>query len=616
MIPITPRRRRGQRPAIAIAALLAFLLLPAAAPSQEPPEQTGQVSGEAPDQAVSEASDQAPDPEAAAPPAQGATAPPVEGAAAPPVEAETFFDTVQVTVVNLEVYVTDRKGNRVHGLTRDDFEVFEDRRPVTVTNFFAVEGGRVVSEEPTPPEAEEKTPPLPGRPGAAEPLPEDQQLHLIVYVDNFNIRPFNRKRVFQSLRSFLARELHRGDRVMLVSYDRSLHVRQPFTHDPELIAAQLDELERISAHGIHADSERRDVLEAIEEAEDPSEVMGRLRSHAESVANDLAFTLDALKEFTGSLAGLPGRKAILYLSDGLPMTPAEDLYQAVQQKFSQASVFSDAQSFHQGRRFQELAAQANANRVTFYTIDAAGLRVYSSASAESRTPGFGVLVDSARISNLQSTLQLLAEETGGLAILNTNDPSRGLARVAEDFDTYYSLGYTPAHAGDGRYHRVEVRVEGKGLTARHREGYRDKSPSARMADSTLAALIFGFEQNPMQVDLEIGLGLAREDGLYLVPIQVKIPLDALVLVPQGEHHEGRIRLFVSALDREGGMAPVQETPVPIEIRSDKMGAARGQVYVYQTQLLMRGGDHQVAVGIRDDLGSSTSFVRETVRVGA
>jgi hypothetical protein len=120
----------------------------------------------------------------------------------------------------------------------------------------------------------------------------------------------------------------------------------------------------------------------------------------------------------------------------------------------------------------------------------------------------------------------------------------------------------------------------------------------------------------MQVDLEIGLGLAREDGLYLVPIQVKIPLDALVLVPQGEHHEGRIRLFVSALDREGGMAPVQETPVPIEIPSDKMGAARGQVYVYQTQLLMRGGDHQVAVGIRDDLGSSTSFVRETVRVGA
>ena len=64
-----------------------------------------------------------------------------------------FIDSVDVNVVNVDVYVTDKKGTRITGLTKDDFEIFEDKRPVAITNFYAVEAGK-----PTTPLEEEAAP--------------------------------------------------------------------------------------------------------------------------------------------------------------------------------------------------------------------------------------------------------------------------------------------------------------------------------------------------------------------------------------------------------------------------------------------------------------------------
>ena len=148
----------------------------------------------------------------------------------PAIGAGDFFESIDVSVVNVDVYVTDKKGNRVNGLTRDDFEIIEDKKPMAITNFYAVTEGRpVMSEEELAAPAE----PVPGAvPGMPPPVPEDQRLHLVVYIDNFNIHPFSRNKVFGSLREFLRSDLTPGDRVMLMTYDREPHVRRPFTSDP------------------------------------------------------------------------------------------------------------------------------------------------------------------------------------------------------------------------------------------------------------------------------------------------------------------------------------------------------------------------------------------------
>lgn len=528
-----------------------------------------------------------------------------------------FFLSVDVNVVNVDVYVTDKQGNRVRGLTAADFEVFEDRKPVKITNFYSVDSGSSAAPAPATSAAAPEPPPgmAPAVQTPAVQAPDDQQLHLIVYIDNFNLRPFNRNRVMRELRLFLNQNVRKGDQVMLVTYDRELHVRRGFTGDPAVIASALVELERISAQGTHFDSERRDILREIDDAEALEEVAGRVRTYAESLSNDLSFTLSALKDFTGSLAGLPGRKAILYVSDGLPMRAGEDVFYKLQEKFERASLL-DAQSYDASRRFLELANQANANRVTFYTLEATGLRVSSASSAEESRPGASALIDSVFTSNVQSPLLMLAEKTGGRAIINSNSVMPGLLKIADDFSTYYSLGYTPAHAGDGRYYKIEVKVKNrKGLTVRHRDGYRDKTTETRMADGTMASLLFGVERNSLDAKIEFGKSSRREDGNYEVAVKISLPIGKLTLVPVGDVHEAHVRFYVAVMDLKGDTSPVQETPILIRVPAAELESALGKLYAYELKLLMAPGQQRVAVALRDEVSSNNSFLRRAVTVG-
>jgi VWFA-related protein len=560
--------------------------------------------------------------------AGGALAAPPAKPAAPAATAkadDSFADIVNVGVVNVDVYVTDKQGNAVKGLTKNDFQLLENGRPVEVTNFYAVSDGKPVT--PLTAVETEAAPAVPGAPpGEMEKVqtPEDQRLRLIVYIDNYNLRPFDRNRVMRELRAFIGNNLSKGDQLMLATYDRELHIRRTFTSDPSLIAAAMLDLEKISAQGVHADSDRRDVLQRIQDSQGVTEAEGYAHSYAQNVFNDLSFSLDALKKIVDAMAGMPGRKAVVYVSDGLPMIAGQDIFYALQAKYgTQTSSMTSTLEYNVARRLDEMTAQANANRITFYAIDAAGLRTYSANSAEnqgvgSQAPGVGQLVDSVNISNLQSTLQTLAEKTGGVAILNTNTITPRLARVASDFNTYYSLGYTPPHFGDGRYYKIEVKVKGrKDLQVRHREGYRDKSTEAMMSDGTLAALNFPFEQNPLGVSLEFGQPRPRDDGFYLVPVLVRIPIGKLTLIPreQAQTEEAKVRLFIAALDSDGGTSDVQQAPVPISIPSKDLETAKKKQYVYSVTLLMRAGEQRVSIGVRDDVGAQACFLSRSLRVG-
>ncbi len=531
-----------------------------------------------------------------------------------------FFETVDVNVVNVEVYVTDKKGEPITGLTRDDFEILEDKRPMEITNFYVTEEGRPIL--PTRVELPETAAEVPGAERSAMSLvPESQKLYVAVYVDNFNIRPFNRNRVFRDLRQFLTDELSEQDQVMLVSYDRSLKVRHAFTNDAGVISRALFELENLTGHALARDSERRELLQKIDQADALNEVEYRVRQYAEELYNNASFTLSALKEYIGSLAGLEGRKALIYVSDGLEMIQGEDLFNALQRKFLDSSGLSGMMDFNTQREFRRVTQLANSNRVALYTVDAAGLRVSSSVSADSKglqTPGLGSFVDAIYISNLQSPLIYMADQTGGQAIINSNRVGPGLAKIGRDFDTYYSLGYAPSHTGDGKYHKITVRLkdERKGIKLRHREGYRDKDLRGRMADKTTSTLMYGFESNPMAVTLRVGKENLREGGNYVVPVAVMVPIGELELVPRERFHQGRVRLFFSAMDEEGRMSDLQEVPLDIQIPTDEVEIAVEKPYLYMVSLEMRRGSHRLAVGVRDEIGATESFVSRTVNVGA
>ena len=530
-----------------------------------------------------------------------------------PEGGQVFFDSVDLTVVNVEVFVTDKKGNRITDLTIDDFELFEDGRPVAVTNFYAVEDGRPVGGESL------ATIPLDDEPEIGLPrleIPEAQRLHMVVYVDNLFIRPFNRNRVLRQARSFLQRVVSPNDQVMVASFDRSLHVRQPFTTNPTAIETALLELEEVTGYGVRTRTERRDVIRRIRNAESTFQAEGHILSYADSVFFDVRQSVDGLKEMVDALAGLPGRKAILYVSDGVPMTAADDLFYMLDiRSGGETGGQLLANRYDARRMFRDLTSRANANRVTFYTIEAAGLRSHESLSAENNPSGGSeVDIDGVRKSNEQASIEAMARDTGGLSFFNTNNVTGALRQMEGDLRSYYSLGYAPTHARRGRYHELEVRVKRKGLRVRHREGYRDKNTETRISEGTLASLLYGEARNDLGIRLESEAPQQRHDGRYVVPLLVKIPIGSLALIPQNAFHLGRLRVSVAAIDEEGGVSPVSQTPLSLDIPDADIETARKQHYTYSAELLMRPGVHRVAIGVHDDHGGETAYVTGAIRV--
>jgi len=559
-----------------------------------------------------------------------------ESPPAPPRAA--FEDTVHVKVVNVQVFVRDREGNPVTGLTKDDFLILEEKRPVPVTNFYEVHERVKVGNVPGP-VPDDPTVELVDRPGLARRsyvVPEDERLNLVIYVDHHNIRPHNRNRLFRYVREFLRQHVTRDDRVMLVTFNRSVKVERNLTSDPQLIANALYDLEKHTGGRTMWDSDRSDLIRDIgEEDRDYHFVQGRVRIYSQTIYNEMQFTLDGLKDTVVSLAGLPGRKAFLYVSDGLPMRAGADMWEALDQRgrsvdsieYNQ-NFFLDSLQYDSSRRFTDLADTANANEVMFYTVDASGPMGINSRDASMQGMAFSSNIDSVARDNMQSTIMYMAEETGGQYIVNTNNFRDGLNRVALDFSSYYSLGFQPGHAGTGRLYKIDVQLtkEAKdrlGLRrdrfVRHRGTYRDKSIETEMTEGTLAALKLGYEKN----DLEIGLVKSEEirrdeQGLYTVHVDVQVPIGEMTLIPVGTRGEHllRARIWVQALASNGDISPPQVEPFELTIPAVDLERAQQSYYTYTLPLIMKEGDQRLTVAVRDEVAGQTSFVTRTLRVGA
>ena len=221
-----------------------------------------------------------------------------------------------------------------------------------------------------------------------------------------------------------------------------------------------------------------------------------------------------------------------------------------------------------------------------------------------------------RLTNLQQPLQLMAEATGGQVILNSNDVGPGLDKIAHDFRTYYSLGYTPSHSGSGRYYDVEVKLaeKRKGVRIRHRTGYRDKPIHDRMEDGTLSSLRYGYDNNPWGLVLRLGQPQHSKKSQYNVPMLLAIPLGKVVMIPREGFYEGRLKVFFGAMDEAGDFSDVQEVNLPLKIPNEEFDPEK--YYPLQDTLLMKEGGNRLAVGVWDEIGAEGSFVVEGITVGA
>ncbi|HKI01419.1 MAG TPA: VWA domain-containing protein [Thermoanaerobaculia bacterium] len=533
-------------------------------------------------------------------------------------------------VVNLDVYITDREGRPVKDLSGKDFQVFEDGRPVELSNFSRIENG-----SPLPADDPADT-----VPGAAEPA--EKGLHLVVFIDQTRIGVTGRRNATSQLARVLQETLRPEDQVMLVGFDGASRVLLPFTANRKALWAALAAADTISPRQLLARSDRDEVFQQLQydAQEGPCLFTEELYTpYAEKALSEVMQMIRSLEVFVDSLAGVPGRKAILHLSDGIPLRPGAEAIeygielcggQGIQQgqahamdtlemdersrahRFNPQKARMDIHRFDTTSRWEDLSARANAYGVSMYMLQASGAAAETGTSASTQVRYQTVLTEWSERANLQDPLSFLADDTGGRAFLNGNQFEPGLRAMVEDLRSYYLLGYIPPSGNDG-LRRIQVKVSRPGLEVRHRTKYRLRTPQEQIAGRLRSRLVHGVGENPLGARIEItGQTPAGKDQVK-TRISVKVPLKSLALIPGETLREGLLTVFVAAQDAAGGTTPVRQASVPVRVAVDPAAAGQRE-FTYEIEMVMRKGPGTLGVAVRDEVGGETSYLSQAFRL--
>jgi VWFA-related protein len=541
-------------------------------------------------------------------------------------QAPPLVETMEVRVVNLDVVVTDRSGRRVTGLTRNDFEVLEGRKPQTITHFSEIDGGAALPPATTPapaPDAPQAVPPPPAR-GAT----------IVFYIDASSIDPKRRHMVFKELQDFVPRIMKPGDRATVMSWHRRLHTLQPFTRSAEEIQGALaDGAKTTSGTSIY---DTRRVLErriqdelqmALESPSPPDVIRGRYtiaQEHAQQYAEEMyAHARTLLVSLTSTLAGFAApedKKALVFVGDFLPAQAGSEMLQFVEDVFEPQLRTLGAADIVKALRPRSLSTDtwrgrvvkaANTAGVTLYMISAGGLQQMS-VNADGLEAPVSRMANDVFFADTRKTFERTAEETGGIAFTG-GDARAALRQIEDDFRSYYSLGFRPTGAA-GKSQRLTVRVKRPGYTVRTRQSYSVRSPVDEMADRVVANLYDDPAPGGLTVRLANDAPRAVDDDELGVPVKVFVQGRNVMLIPQGGRLAGELTVFVCAGDPEEGASKVLRHTERLSIPAEDEPRFRAGYLTFSFQVIVnpkRGST--ISAGALDTVSGKFGVARWDVR---
>jgi hypothetical protein len=263
-------------------------------------------------------------------------------------------------------------------------------------------------------------------------------------------------------------------------------------------------------------------------------------------------------------------------------------------------------SFNLTHQIESIASAANANNITLYTLHAGGLMGYNEGSAENQQP-VSASVQQAALSNSSDSLRLMADLTGGLAVVGTNNFKAAFDRIGQDVSSYYSLGYRSGTERVDRQRSIEVKTKNQQYVVRSRRSFVEKSIHSEMNDKVVANLFYESSSNDLGIIVRTGTPRQQDNGNFLVPLEVLIPMERLTLLPRGEEYVGSFTLYVVVSDKNSDMSDVQRQTHQVRVPAGSMGELKGKHYTYAVDLAMNPGRGKISVGIADDLTTATGF---------
>ena len=564
---------------------------------------------------------------------------------APPPEMgiPRLSETLEVSIVNLDVYVTDRDGKRVYGLTKDDFEIRENGKVQPVTNFAEYRGPE------RDPERFSVAPPTPA--AAAEvggPTPKRAPRTLVIFIEHQALLPFRRDDLFAALQKLVDDVMEPGDQAMVATWRvTSMSVRQGMTKDRaavhaalNAVASELGPLMSDPARMAHQEIEARNITNAILVDPTPAEIVGEpvdpsipSRPCAGRQLMEMKGKAGAISGLMNSMGGIEGRKVLLMATRRFGSVAGADCFPGGIVPIDQRSQYST-----DAIRAQVIDA-ANANGFTVYPVHPGSIELergsveekfaapLPGSSSSDVTSATGTTIANApsnptgpRDTDLQGmgsnsillnesqSLIDIAGKTGGATAWGP-DIVKLLPRIDEDFDSYYSLGYHARNAAADRARRVVVTTKRKDLKVRTRTEVIEKSEATRMKDRVVAALSYIIDRGTLGVRVMTGDVRKRNRNRFTLPIKVQVPIGQLTTVREGDVERGAFSVFVAAGNGEVLFSDVTRRTQMLAIPQRELDRAKQSSFTYEVDLNIDPKVNRVAIGVYDEVGRGYGVLR-------
>lgn len=542
--------------------------------------------------------------------------------------------------VALDVVIRDKKGRPVKDLSAADFEVYEDGIRQSIQSFRLV--SREVVESGAKARPEDKPAPAAGAPRAAA---RDAGAEPGVIALVFDRLSPEARGLVQRMASVYAEEgLGRNDFTGVFGIDLSLHVIQNYTDNRQLITQGIERATVRATSGFTSTNEQVRGLSnqsaGLERsgaaAETAAGAAGAGRDSAGAAAAgadagaaavEMAFaqmnirmletfellsrnqqgyaTVYALISVINSLRNLPGRKTMIFFSEGVAIPPAVHA------------------------RFLSVIHAANRANVSIYAVDAAGLRTESvnaeaareinaiaarrsAQLARSRDDTSGPLMrglerneDLLRL-NPHTGLGQLADQTGGFLIANTNDLTSGMRRINEDLRVHYMLTYASSNPDyDGKFRQISVKLNRPNLDVQARKGYYaiDASSASPVLDyeiPALAALNSPTRGNTFALRAS-GFHFPEAKQLGRTPILAEVPLSAFTFTTDKDKKTYSAEFSIVAVVRDESKQIVQKLSriYPISGPIDKLDATRKDEVLFYREVDLAPGRYTLETAAYD-----------------
>jgi VWFA-related protein len=483
------------------------------------------------------------------------------------------------------VIVNDKNGNPVTGLTAGDFTVAEDGVPQEVS-FFEFQrlpdaAGAAPLPEPGRPKLLAKLPRTQIAPEAPGKVRYDDRRLLALYFDMTAMPPPDQLRALQAARSFVRTQMTASDLMAILMFSGgAVRVLVDFTGDRDRLLSAIETL-------IVGESE--DPLETAEEnAADTGAAFGQDDAEFNIFSTDRQ--LSAIQTAVKMLETLSEKKLLIYFASGLRLSGIDN----------------------QAQLHATINAAIRAG-VSFWPVDARGLLAQApmgdaskgSPGGASMYTGAAAMAMMTSLQRSQDTLWAMAADTGGKAMLNSNDLAAGIVQAQQSISSYYILGYyTSNQALDGKFRRIRISLN-NGMSAglEYRQGYYagkqfDKFTAADKERQLEEALMLEDPITELTIAMEIDyFQLNRAE--YYVPLVVKIPGRELALARRGGYEHTRIDFIGEVKDEFGTTIQNVRDKVDVKLSGSTAAELAKRPIQYDTGFTLLPGGYKIKFLARD-----------------